>query len=132
MNKVHDSSLPGTPIEGGMGSFLQDANKDIYGAKIEPLTFHDVEKNGFKVEWALKGADLIIHIYRARNAKWSLNYAKLLYALMDKHAPGESRDIGYEDMVDSWYIKSDGYASGKLDPNITARKLCEKVLNELV
>lgn len=121
----------GTPIQGGMGDFLRDANQDLYGASVEPLTFYEVEKNGFKVEWAMKGPELIIHIYRAPNARWSLDYAKRLYALMDKHASGEKRDIGYEDMVDSWYIKLENYASGKLDPNLPARKLCETVLGEL-
>ena len=115
----------------GLGSFLQEANKDLYDAKVAPIEFSEIEKNGFKVEWAFKGADLIIHIYRAPNVKWSLDYAKRLYALMDEYASGESREVGYEDMVDSWYVKSPNYASSSLDPKIPARRLCEKILGNI-
>jgi hypothetical protein len=118
-------------VSKGLGSFLQEANKELYDAKVEPIEFSELEKNGFKVEWAWRGKELIVHVYRAKNVKWSLDYAKRLYALMDEHAPGEEREVGYEDMVDSWYIKSPDYASGKLNPRIPARKLCETILEDI-
>lgn len=133
MTKEQDNYLPEmpkepeTPIE----HFLSEATADVSGAKIQPVIFEALEKDGFKVEWALKGTTLIVHIYKAQNVKWTLNYAKRLYALMDEHASGEMRDIGYEDMVDSWYIKSEEYSSGKLDPNISAKTLCGRILDEL-
>ncbi len=115
------------------GSFLQEANEDVYDKKVEAVKFYEVEAPGLKIEWALKGEELIIHLYKAPRAQWSLaRYPKKLYELMDEFAKGESREIGYEDIVDSWYIKSEGFVSGKLDSNKAAEVLCKKLLNGLV
>ena len=114
------------------GSFLQEAGKnDIYDAKIKAVEFHEVEGPNLKVEWGLKGDELIIHLYKPTRAQWDLGLAKKLYSLMDKHAPGESRDIGYEDIVDSWYIKSENFISGKLNPGKAAEAVCKKLLESL-
>ena len=113
------------------GSFLQEANRAEYGSKITTVEFEEHIGNTLKIEWAFRGDDLIVHIYKADGVKWPLTYAKLLYALMDKHAGGEKREVGYEDMVDSWYIKSPGYGSGKLNSKLAAKGLCKKRLSEL-
>jgi hypothetical protein len=114
------------------GSFLQDANKDdIYDTKIRAVEFSEIEGTNLKVEWGLKGDELIIHLYKPSRAQWDLSLVKKLYALMDEHAPAESRDIGYEDMVDSWYIKVENFTSGKLSASKAAEALCKKLLESL-
>jgi hypothetical protein len=113
------------------GSFLQEANSELYGTKISAIEFEERVGNFLKIEWAFRGEELIVHIYKAEGVKWPLTYAKLLYALMDKHASGEKREVGYEDMVDSWYIKSPGYGSGKLNAKMAAKGLCKKILSDL-
>jgi hypothetical protein len=114
---------------GVFGNFLQEMNKDLYGSKVEQIEFTEMSSGGMRIEWACVGDDLKIHIFK--RGKWPLTYAKDLYALMDKHAAGEERDIGYETLVDSWYIVSKSYSSGKLNPEISAEKLCQNLLNDL-
>jgi hypothetical protein len=114
------------------GSFLQEANKsDLYDSKIQAVEFNEIEGPNLKIEWGLKGDELIIHLYKPARAHWDLGLAKKLYTLMDAHAPGEDREVGYEDMVDSWYIKCSDFASGKLSPKKVAEVLCSKLLTEL-
>lgn len=114
---------------GIIGNLLTDAHEELYGSKVTALKFNDVEKNGFRVEWTFRDDDLVIHLYS--RDKWPMNYARTLYPLMDKFAAGEDRDIGYEDLPDSWYIISKDFSSGKLMPEAVAKKLCQDLLNSL-
>ena len=114
---------------GVIGSLLTDAHDDLYGSKITALEFHEVTNKGFKVEWTFRDDDLVIHLY-SRN-KWPFDYVKKLYPLMDELAAGESRDIGYEDLPDSWYIISKDFGSGKLYPEAIGEKLCRDLLKRL-
>jgi len=111
------------------GSLLTESHEDLYNKKVSVVDFQKLTKKNLMVEWALKGDDLIIHLYTS--GKWPFNYAKRLYGLMDKHAPGENRDIGYEDLPNSWYILSKGYVNNKLSPESMAKELCSKILDIL-
>ena len=121
-----------TMFKDKFGSFLQEAGKnDLYDTKIKAVEFREMEAPNLKLEWVLKGDELIVHLYKPERAHWDLGLAKRLYALMDEHATGENRDIGYEDIVDSWYIKSEDFTSGKLSPDKAAETLCSKLLKAL-
>jgi len=112
------------------GSFLQEAMGEHYGDKVSEIVFKEMVDGLMRIEWTIVGDDLKIHLYR--NGKWPLHYSRQkLYPLMDKHAPGEERDIGYEDMPNSWYIICKGYSTSKLNPEMSAEILCQKLLASL-
>lgn len=119
-------------MEKNLGSLLTESHEELYGKKISVVDFKKKQKGDILIEWAVsapKDDDLIVHIFSA--GKWPLNYAKLLYALMDELAPGEERDIGYEDLPNSWYILSRNFVKNKLSPDAVAEKLCKDLLNKL-
>ena len=118
-------------MKNDFGRFLQETHNDIYGAGVHALTFDERTKNPIRIEWALDGDTLKIHLFRTDTSKWSLDYAKSLHALWDELAPGEEANIGYEDIVDSWFILSDGYGQGKIDPDIASKHLCQQLLDRL-
>ena len=112
-------------------SFLQEATEDLEGGAVKALEFTQSEKFPLRLEWVLDGTTLKIHLFRFPKWKWPFDYAKTLYTLMDDLAAGEDRDIGYDDIPDSWYIISKNFAEGRLSKVSAAEHLCQSLLNRL-